>query len=507
MIVFSLTRIMPGSPIEQALQKQSAGEEEGGKGSSDGPQGGINEDDLEKLEEEFDYDKIIPIAYLNWLGAKPREREIIKKEISEELLSVETASHGVLTFKRRGPVLTSSENSKGSQLGGEWDVKLFAPGMKLPGEDEILKGYGLTIKAPGQTEMTTHRFSGAKSVKDYQDTSVEARLVVFGSGQTIVVEVDANDPTKIISTKYLKSDGRPEDDGWNFIVQTPDDRKDAAARRYDTTADEVATVYDYRVKVFKTRFNGVLQGSFGKSVKYEDYVIDMILDRVPIALYFGILSSFIIYGVCIPLGIIKGIRHRSLMDNASSILIFIGYSIPGFAFGALLLVYLGARNGWFPLFGLMSEDAESFSSWGKLVDLAHHTVLPLAAYVISGFAGVTMMMKNNLMDNLSADYVRTAVAKGVSFKSAVFKHAFRNSFIPIATGLGGLITIFVAGSLLIERVFDIQGFGMLSFTAVEQRDQTVIMGTLTISAFLMIIGNILSDVIVAMVDPRIKFSK
>jgi len=127
-------------------------------------------------------------------------------------------------------------------------------------------------------------------------------------------------------------------------------------------------------------------------------------------------------------------------------------------------------------------------------------------YVVGGFAVTTMMMKNNLMDNLAADYVRTAVSKGVGFKKAVFGHAFRNSFIPIATSLGHLVSIFVGGSMLVETVFDIQGFGLLQFQSIIGRDQPVIMGTLTIAAFLMVLGNILSDIIVAMIDPRIKFN-
>jgi len=117
-----------------------------------------------------------------------------------------------------------------------------------------------------------------------------------------------------------------------------------------------------------------------------------------------------------------------------------------------------------------------------------------------------MMMKNNLMDNLAADYVRTAMAKGVPYRKAVFHHAFRNSMIPIATGLGGLITIFVGGSMLIERVFDIDGYGLMQYNAVLNKDIPLIMGTLTISAFLLLLGNILSDVIVALIDPRIKFN-
>jgi microcin C transport system permease protein len=116
-----------------------------------------------------------------------------------------------------------------------------------------------------------------------------------------------------------------------------------------------------------------------------------------------------------------------------------------------------------------------------------------------------MLTKNNLMDQLAADYVRTAVAKGVSFRKAVFGHAFRNSMIPIATSAGGLIEIFIGGSLLVETVFDIQGFGLLQYQAILARDVPVIMGTLTIAAFLMLLGKVISDLIVAMVDPRIKF--
>ena len=158
------------------------------------------------------------------------------------------------------------------------------------------------------------------------------------------------------------------------------------------------------------------------------------------------------------------------------------------------------------MFGLTDPDFDSLSFGAQIIDLAHHTILPLLCYVVGSFAWLTMMMKNNLMDNLAADYVRTAVSKGVSFRSAVFKHAFRNSFIPIASTLGQLITMLVAGSMLVETVFDIQGFGLLQYQALIGRDQTVIMGTLTVAAFLLVLGNILSDVIVAMVDPRVKFN-
>ena len=198
--------------------------------------------------------------------------------------------------------------------------------------------------------------------------------------------------------------------------------------------------------------------------------------------------------------------YRSMvLDNVSSVLIFVGYAIPGFVMASVLVVYLAARLNWFPTGGFVSEDFASLSMGGKVWDVVHHAVLPLVCYLIGSFAFMTMLVKNNLMDNLAADYVRTAVAKGASFRKAVFGHAFRNSMIPVATSIGNLIMIFIAGSMLIETVFDIQGFGLLQYQSVIARDVPVIMGTLTVASFLMLIGNIISDLVVAMVDPRIQF--
>lgn len=426
LIVFTLTRFMPGSPIERAMQR-AAQPDEGSKGSSgDKEQGGLSDEQLEVLEEEYGYDKSIVVAYLQWLGVVSRERLISKSD-----------------FKK--------------------------------GDEDVI---------------------GAAVIKDAEN---ETLVVLKGSGRQ--VKVDRND---LEHSTFIDDGTKISESGWSVRVDSPQDRADRWARRNMSDSAD-APPKPARAVVFKTKFSGLFQGDLGKSSTYQDKVSDMILERVPIAVYFGLLSTIIIYSICIPLGIVKAIKHRTFLDNASSILVFVGYSIPGFALGALLLVYLGARLGAFPLFGLMSPGAEDLSFWEQVKDVAHHTVLPLSCYIVGGFAYTTMMMKNNLMDNLAADYVRTAVAKGVSFRSAVFKHAFRNSFIPIATSLGGLITMFVGGSMLVEQVFDIQGFGLLQFQAITNRDQAVIMGTLTIAAFLMIVGNILSDFIVAMVDPRIKF--
>lgn len=260
-----------------------------------------------------------------------------------------------------------------------------------------------------------------------------------------------------------------------------------------------------RVVVFRPEFNGLLQGNLGFSTRYNDPVDSMMLQRVPISLFYGIISFVLMYVICIPLGILKAVKHRTVIDNVSSILIFIGYAVPGFVLGSIMVVYLAARLGWFPTGGFISDDFSTLSLGGKIWDLIWHGALPLVCYLVSSFAFLTMMMKNNLLDNLASDYVRTAIAKGASFRGAVLGHALRNSLIPIVTTLGSIVLVFVTGSILVERVFDINGFGMLSFQAVLDRDVPLMMGILTVDVVLIMIGNILSDFLVASMDPRIRF--
>jgi microcin C transport system permease protein len=249
----------------------------------------------------------------------------------------------------------------------------------------------------------------------------------------------------------------------------------------------------------------VVRGDLGTSTRYQDPVWEMIRSRVPISLYFGVITLVLTYGVCIPLGIVKAIRHKSTFDNISSIIVFIGYAIPGWVIGIYLLVWLAGWWDVFPLGNLVSENFYDLSLWGKIVDLAWHSVLPVIAYVISAFAAMTFLMKNTLMDNLAADYVRTAIAKGLPFRRAVFGHALRNSLIPIATSFGHTISIFLTGSFLIEKVFNIDGMGLLGYESLLERDYPVVLGVLVISSLLFLIGNILSDICVALVDPRIQF--
>lgn len=249
----------------------------------------------------------------------------------------------------------------------------------------------------------------------------------------------------------------------------------------------------------------VMRGDLGVSTRYQDPVWEMIRSRIPISLYFGLISMVLTYGVCIPLGIVKAIRHKTSFDNISSIVVFIGYAIPGWVIGIYLLVWLAGWWDVFPLGNLVSEGFDEMTLLQKILDIAWHSVLPVIAYMIGAFASMTFLMKNTLMDNLAADYVRTAIAKGLPFRRAVFGHALRNSLIPIATSFGHNISIILGGSFLIEKVFNIDGMGLLGYESVLERDYPVVLGVLVISSLLFLIGNILSDVCVAVVDPRVQF--
>ncbi len=250
----------------------------------------------------------------------------------------------------------------------------------------------------------------------------------------------------------------------------------------------------------------VVRGDLGSSYRYSEPVWDIIKGRFPISIFYGVLTLLVTYTICIPLGITKAIRHRTFFDNSTSILIFVGYAIPGYVLGALLLLFFAVQKDWFPMGGFTSFDFEELTAGEKIVDIFHHAILPLCCYLIGSFAVTTLLMKNHLMDNLAADYVRTAMAKGVSFTNAVLKHALRNSLIPIATTFGQNIVLIVGGSFLIEYLFDINGFGLLGLTAIFDRDYPIVMGVILIASLLLLIGNILSDILVAIIDPRIRFS-
>jgi microcin C transport system permease protein len=251
----------------------------------------------------------------------------------------------------------------------------------------------------------------------------------------------------------------------------------------------------------------VLRFDLGESTRYNEPVWDIIKERFPISIFYGIATLILTYGICIPLGIVKAMRHNTVFDNVSSAIVFIGYAIPAYVIGIALITVFSSYLEWFPLGGFISDDYEDLSRWQQIKDIIAHATLPLLSYMAGSFAVTTFLVKNSLMDNLAADYVRTAIAKGLSFKQAIFKHALRNSLIPVATSFGGNISLILTGSFLIETIFNIDGFGLLGFESLVERDYPVVMGILVISSLLFLVGNILSDICVALVDPRIRFGE
>ncbi|MBL9115666.1 MAG: ABC transporter permease [Verrucomicrobiaceae bacterium] len=398
MVVFAITRVVPGGPLEKAMQQALMNERGGGSknaGSS------LSEEQREELAAYYGFDKPFFPAYCIWLGIWPREenKQFIKFE---------------------------------------------------DGKDEMPVSLQILLPREQWTATNAYKVS-AGTVKRY--------------GSLLAPDTDV--------VQHFKTRAEPDKN---------------------------------RVAVFHPHINGLLQGNFGLSTSYNLRVLDMMLSKMPVSLFYGLLTFFTAYVVCVPLGILKAIKHRSVIDNATSILIFVGYAIPGFLLGSLMVVYLAARTDWFPTEGFTSEDFASMSIGGKIWDILHHAVLPLCCYLVGSFAFLTMLMKNNLMDNLAADYVRTAIAKGSSYRHAVLGHALRNSIIPIVTTLGSITTVFVAGSVLIERIFQIDGFGLLTIQSITDRDYPLVMGILTLDVVLIMLGNILSDYLVATTDPRVRFN-
>ncbi len=243
----------------------------------------------------------------------------------------------------------------------------------------------------------------------------------------------------------------------------------------------------------------------GYSTRYNEPVWDIVVSRMPISLFYGGITLLLTYAVCIPLGIAKALRHGQAFDHWTSAAVFFGYAIPNYVLGILLLTLFASHWDIFPLGGFISDDFADLSLREKILDVLAHATLPIAAYMVGSFAVMTMIMKNSLLDNLASDYVRTAVAKGLGFRQAVFRHALRNSLIPLATSFGHGISIILAGSFLVETVFNIDGMGLLGYESLVERDYPVVMGLLVISSALFLIGNILSDLCVAAIDPRVRF--
>ncbi len=251
-----------------------------------------------------------------------------------------------------------------------------------------------------------------------------------------------------------------------------------------------------------------LRFDLGDSFFQPKSVTALVVEKMPVSMSLGLWTFFLTYLICIPLGIAKAVRDGSRFDGISSLLILIGYAIPGFVMGILLLILFGGGSFWavFPLGGMVSDDWDTYSTAQKISDYLWHMLLPITASVVGNFAVMTLLTKNVFLEEIRRQYVYTARAKGLSERRIMWKHVFRNAMIPLITGFpAAFLAAFFTGSLLIETLFSLDGLGLLSYEAVIKRDYPVVMGTLYVFTLMGLLAKLLSDVSYVLVDPRIHF--
>ena len=246
----------------------------------------------------------------------------------------------------------------------------------------------------------------------------------------------------------------------------------------------------------------------GKSFFHNKDVWQLVKEKLPVSITLGMWTFLLTYLISLPLGIAKAVRAGTPFDTGTTFLVLLGYAIPSFVMGVLLLVYFagGTFMQWFPLRGITSAHWADLSMSGKVMDYLWHITLPVTAMVLGGFAVITILTKNSVLEEIRKQYVLTARAKGLSESVVLRRHVFRNALIPIATGFpAAFVGAFFAGSLLIETLFSLDGLGLLSYESVIRRDYPVVFGTLFIFTLIGLLAHLVRDLSYLWVDPRVKF--
>ena len=248
---------------------------------------------------------------------------------------------------------------------------------------------------------------------------------------------------------------------------------------------------------------------FGNSFVDNRPVLEKILERLPVTVPISLMTIFIAYAVAIPIGIYSAARQYTFWDRFSTFILFVLYSLPSFWIATMAIVFLANVEYLkiFPTSGLYTLGSDNWSFFARVWDRVYHLILPVACYTYGSFAFLSRQMRGSMLEVIRQDYIRTARAKGLKEKTVILKHALRNSLIPIITLFGNVFPLLVGGSVIIETIFSIPGLGQLAFYALVSRDYPLIMAELVIAAILTLVGLLVVDILYALVDPRIAFTK
>ena len=253
-----------------------------------------------------------------------------------------------------------------------------------------------------------------------------------------------------------------------------------------------------------------LRFDLGRSFQHNKDVWQLIKEKLPVSISLGLWAFLISYLVSVPLGVAKAVREGSRFDVVTTLAVLVGYAIPGFVLGVLLIVLFagGTYLDWFPLRGLTSDNWSELSWPARIVDYFWHLTLPLTCLVIGQFAVMTMLTKNTFVEETRKQYVLVARAKGLSPRRVLYKHIFRNALIPLVTGFpAAFVGAFFAGSVLIETLFSLDGLGLLGYEAVVRRDFPVVLGSLYLFTLIGLAVKLVSDLLYVLIDPRVQFER
>lgn len=409
--------------------------------------------------------------------------------------------------------------------GSEFAGVKFTKNAKSDTYDQIMQ---IQTSGGDPTEMYTKWYAGSYDAKDslrlyfnddgtYQIGTVESRGTSVQGGtdesddRAENTEEDEND-NKIITINEIFT---PKESGTYEIVETDGLRNVRLTSNgvfFGAAAEyKVASGWDKAGTIFAGYFKwlgNMLKGDLGMSFKYKKPVADVILQNMGISFAIALVATILQFLIAIPLGIKAAVHQYGVIDYTVTVLAMMGISLPTFFLGAIVIRVFSVQLGWFEVGGITSASLPMDVSWFvRLGDVLWHMVLPMFVLVVLSIGGLMRYTRTNTLEALNADYVRTARAKGLSERTVIYKHAFRNTMIPLVTLLAGTLPSLFSGAMITETVFSIPGIGKLAYDALMVADIPFIMGYNMFIAILTVIGTLLSDLMYAVVDPRVKLSK